>query len=191
MIGDSHNSALTTLEMDLDYNNNSWKRKKGQSLSFQPLVANRKKREIVWKDFLSRALWWEQPSSQSIKEYLLDRMIARVLKKNEEARAVFFILYATTKRLGSLSRARARGFHRLRAASFFLAWFSYLLKLDTQKVNSERRARALWKREIFSRERQWEEESVRTWTLVALRPATDAICWVAANIMCFCVCEWR
>jgi hypothetical protein len=27
--------------------------------------------------------------------------------------------------------------------------------------------------------------------LVALRPATDAICWVAANIMCFCVCEWR
>ena len=25
---------------------------------------------------------------------------------------------------------------------------------------------------------------IRTWTLVALRPATDAICWVAANIMC-------
>ena len=28
-----------------------------------------------------------------------------------------------------------------------------------------------------------ETKFTRTWTLVALRPATDAICWVAANMM--------
>ena len=39
-----------------------------------------------------------------------------------------------------------------------------------------------------------EKQSVRTWTLVALRPATEAICWVAANMMfmsrCKSVREW-
>ena len=39
-----------------------------------------------------------------------------------------------------------------------------------------------------------EKQSVHTWTLVALRPATEAICWVAANIVfisgCKSVREW-
>ena len=39
-----------------------------------------------------------------------------------------------------------------------------------------------------------EKQSIRTWTLVALRPATEAICWVAANIVfisrCKSVREW-
>ena len=79
-------------------------------------------------------------------------MIARVLKKKEEARAVFFILYATTKRLGSLSRARARGFHRLRAASFFSYVIFVSFKVGYAKSEfGETRARALKARDLFPR----------------------------------------
>ena len=61
-----------------------------------------------------------------------------------------------TRRLGSFSLARARERFPSSPSGLFFShvWFSYLLKLDTQKVNSERNARARSESdEIFSRER--------------------------------------
>ena len=62
------------------------------------------------------------------------------------------------------------------------------------RARSERATRSFPENDYWEEEEE-EEESVRTWTLVALRPAMDAICWVAANIMFICsrcvfLCVW-
>ena len=83
-------------------------------------------------------------------------------KERRSARGVLHSIRADSDL--SLSRARERGFHRLRTVPFFLTCeFSYLLKLDTQKVNSERNARARPESdEIFSRERVLRRRRKRT-----------------------------
>ena len=150
-------SALTTLEMDLDCNNK--KEFEGENrVSLSHSLQIEKKRE---KDFLSRALCGSSlKPTPSIKEYLLDRMIARVLKKNEEARALFFTLYATARVvLGSLSLARARErfpsspsrlfFSRVIFVSFKVGY----AKSEFRERERDARARALKARDLFPRDR--------------------------------------
>ena len=148
-------SALTTLEMDLDCN--KWKKKVSLS-SFSHSLQIEKKSEIVLKRFsLSSALVGAAiiaiNQSKNIFSIEWSRKSALRQKERRSARGVLHSIRADSDL--SLSRARERGFHRLRTVPFFLTCeFSYLLKLDTQKVNSERNARARPESdEIFSRER--------------------------------------
>ena len=148
-------SALTTLEMDLDCN--KWKKKVSLS-SFSHSLQIEKKSEIVLKRFsLSSALVGAAiiaiNQSKNIFSIEWSRKSALRQKERRSARGVLHSIRADSDL--SLSRARERGFHRLRTVPFFLTCeFSYLLKLDTQKVNSERNARARSESdEIFSRER--------------------------------------
>ena len=157
-------SALTTLEMDLDCN--KWKKKVSLS-SFSHSLQIEKKSEIVLKRFsLSSALVGAAiiaiNQSKNIFSIEWSRKSALRQKERRSARGVLHSIRADSDL--SLSRARERGFHRLRTVPFFLTCeFSYLLKLDTQKVNSERNARARPESdEIFSRERVLRRRRKRT-----------------------------
>ena len=141
--------------MDLDCN--KWKKKVSLS-SFSHSLQIEKKSEIVLKRFsLSSALVGAAiiaiNQSKNIFSIEWSRKSALRQKERRSARGVLHSIRADSDL--SLSRARERGFHRLRTVPFFLTCeFSYLLKLDTQKVNSERNARARPESdEIFSRER--------------------------------------
>ena len=141
--------------MDLDCN--KWKKKVSLS-SFSHSLQIEKKSEIVLKRFsLSSALVGAAiiaiNQSKNIFSIEGSRKSALRQKERRSARGVLHSIRADSDL--SLSRARERGFHRLRTVPFFLTCeFSYLLKLDTQKVNSERNARARPESdEIFSRER--------------------------------------
>ena len=130
-------------------------KKKVSLSSFSHSLQIEKKARSFWKDFLSRALWWEQPSSQSIKEYLLDRMIAqkRFASKRTKKRARCSSFY--TRRLGSFSLARARErFPSSPNGPFFShVWIFVSFKVGYAKSEfREKRARAPRKRrDLFSR----------------------------------------
>ena len=133
-------------------------KKKVSLSSFSHSLQIEKKSEIVLKRFsLSSALVGAAiiaiNQSKNIFSIEWSRKSALRQKERRSARGVLHSIRADSDL--SLSRARERGFHRLRTVPFFLTCeFSYLLKLDTQKVNSERNARARPESdEIFSRER--------------------------------------
>ena len=154
-------SALTTLEMDLDCN--KWK-KRSVSLLLATRCKSKKKRDRLKRFPLSSALVGAAiiAINQRISSRSNDRARALRQKERRSARGVLHSIRADSDL--SLSRARERGFHRLRTVPFFLTCeFSYLLKLDTQKVNSERNARARPESdEIFSRERVLRRRRKRT-----------------------------
>ena len=105
----------------------------------------------------------------------------RTTQRREEALRVFVFVHS----LGETSSAHRRS-DLSRASSQTSIRFWRIL--DTEE-NSHHQKRALWEEhsddEIgIIKKKERTSSRIHTWTLVALRPATDAICWVAANIVC-------
>ena len=146
-------SALTTLEMDLDCN--KWK-KRSVSLLLATRCKSKKKRDRSEKIFsLERSGGSSHHRNHSIKEYLLDRMIAqkRFASKRTKKRARCSSFY--TRRLGSfsLSRARERFPSSPNGPFFSHVWIFVSFKVGYAKSEfREKRARAPRKRrDLFPR----------------------------------------
>ena len=128
--------------------------KKKVSLSYfsHSLQIEKKERSFEKIFSLERSGGSSHHLNQSKNIFSIEWSRARFASKRTKKRARCSSFY--TRRLGSLSRARERERFPSSPSGLFFShvWFSYLLKLDTAKVNSEKRARALWKRrDLFPR----------------------------------------
>jgi len=125
--------------MDLDCN--KWK-KRSVSLRSHSWQIEKKKRSFEKIFSLERSGGSSHHLNQSQNIFSIEWSRARFASKRTKKRARCSSFY--TRRLGSLSRARERERFPSSPSGLFFSHvrFSYLLKLDTEKVNSERNARA-------------------------------------------------
>ena len=126
---------------------------------------------IIQRDRLSRCLSLARGGSSSNERWSTRKGKNRAKKHPRSSKLWCALAFSPREKKKKKKKKKRRNDSSSLRLFFFLIAFAVTKNLSSSSF------------EINLHRARCETKFTRTWTLVALRPATDAICWVAANMM--------